>query len=118
MFELKRYVACSDGQGVGFAIKRSRVRLLADSVQTVHTCFSYHQPDITICMFLPVLTPQSRLKLSQRGAPWHSWYQIWCQKTRVFGLNGSGNRMILGHQFLCHYQRVTDRQTDRLVTYS
>jgi len=57
MFELKRYVACSDGQGVGFAIKRSRVRLLADSVQTVHTCFSYHQPDITICMFLPVLTP-------------------------------------------------------------
>jgi len=72
---------------------------------------------------LSVDTGRSR-RFSERG--WSLWAQIlgerrrrsnhcWCQKTRVFLLPHSKDRMILSSFVWIGYQRVTDRQTDGIA---
>jgi len=59
---------------------------------------------------------QTRLKPLQGWFP--GTYESWFKNTRILGLPGGENLVILRSLVLTHYQRVTDAWTDRHAAYS
>jgi len=75
----------------------------------------YNDLVVANLFFFATLPTPVLLEALAREVPQVIGYESWCQKTRVPDIPDGRNCTIIVSSVLTHYQRVTERQTDRQI---